>query len=268
MKIRLGLPLLGGQLVEGAKVLKTPVLVSANAARKGGKWRLDYTQLEGLDVALDSAGFVAWAHYGGFPWSLGEYLDLVSRHPWAWWAQMDACCEAEIATDRAAVEFRMMETARLWTLCSDAARAAGISQPMPVLQGRTPADYLRSLAMLERRVDRLPPFVGVGSMCRREVGGYEGLISVVDTLDRALPAHAQLHLFGVKGSALSSLSSFGGRVESIDSMAWDVAARRRAHRESASCSMDLRVEEMGRWLEAQGAALKRPRAVQIGLGLM
>lgn len=50
-----------------------------------------------MDVALDSAGFVAWAHYGDFPWTVEQYVALAASRPWAWWASMDACCEPEVA---------------------------------------------------------------------------------------------------------------------------------------------------------------------------
>ena len=54
---------------------------------------------------------------------------------------------------------------------------------MPVLQGRTPSDYIRCLDALEGLM--LPgTVVGVGSMCRRPIHGPEGLIAVVERLSR------------------------------------------------------------------------------------
>src|SRR3546814_17495744 len=74
---------------------------------------------------------------------------------------------------------------------------------MPVIQGRRPDDYERCLDGLALDYG-LTPLIGVGSMCRREVSGPEGLIAVFDHLDRILPKGVMLHGFGVKGTALRS----------------------------------------------------------------
>ena len=85
-------------------------------------------------------------------------------------------------------------------------------------------------------------------------------------LDEALPAHVRLHLFGVKGEALSKLGRLAGRVQSIDSMAWDKAASWQASNASAvmgervSCTLDMRVGHLRRWYTAQGARLQRAAA--------
>jgi hypothetical protein len=73
-------------------------------------------------------------------------------------------------------------------------------------------------------VGELPALVGVGSVCRRDLSGRAGLLAVVEALDRALPPRTRLHLFGVKGSAIRRLAGHP-RVPSVDSMAWDLAAR-------------------------------------------
>ncbi|MCE3544045.1 hypothetical protein LXJ56_28100, partial [Escherichia coli] len=57
---------------------------------------------------------------------------------------------------------------------------------MPVLQGRVPDDYVRSLDAIGGLI--LPgTVVGIGSMCRRPIHGPEGLIAVVERLTRILP---------------------------------------------------------------------------------
>lgn len=265
--VRLGLPLVGGALPAGAKGLGAPVLVSANAlARYRGRgadrtfssFRLNAPDLDGLDVALDSAGFVAHAHYGTFPWAIEDYIDLAASRRWAWWAQMDACCEAEIARDRGAVRLRQAETIRLLGQCDARARTRGIAPPIPVLQGRSPADYVWHAEQIWL-ADR--PLVGVGSMCRRDVGGPEGLVAVVEALDQVLPAGCRMHLFGVKSDGLAVLASHP-RVASIDSMAWDFGART-AHRTGRN--MAIRVDAMRRWYGRQLAAVEGAGAQQPGL---
>lgn len=121
--MRMGLPETGGTLVKAA--LHWPVLVSAGAMWDP-KRHLFIGPAPGLreiaDVALDSAGFTAQTHHGGYPWTPAQYVELAVLHPphragppihWAWWAQMDLCCEPEIAHDRDAVRARVDGTAAL-----------------------------------------------------------------------------------------------------------------------------------------------------------
>jgi len=277
MMVRIGLPLVGGALPAGARILGAPVLVSANAlaryrrvAEPGsrsllsrGGWR-DFAgfrrapDLDGMDVALDSAGFVAWAHYGGFPWRIEDYVQLAASRRWTWWAQMDACCEEEIAPRRGTVRLRQAETIRLLAECRAGARRAGMSMPMPVLQGRTPADYVWHASQIDLGDAQI---VGVGSVCRRSAGGPEGVLAVVDALDRVLPAQVRLHLFGVKSDAMSQVAA-NPRVASVDSMAWDMAARAEVR---TGRTMAVRVAAMGRWYAAQIAAVGRAPGMQAGL---
>lgn len=280
--IRVGLPLPGGALPRAARRLGAKVLVSANALarRRDGDvvgFRTQLPDLDGLDVALDSAGFVAWAHYGGFPWSVEMYVgELVAGHPWTWWAQMDACCEPEMAGDRVAVRMRQAETIRLLGECEAVARRFGVAPPVPVLQGWTPDDYVWhareiGLHVTDRAEGRawMPDLVGVGSMCRRQTFGPNGLVAVVAALDRVLPTDVGLHLFGVKSEGLALLARHP-RVASVDSMAWDVAARNRARDAGVSCSMAHRSAVMGEWYATQMAAVGRlemvPGALALGSG--
>lgn len=265
--IRIGLPLVGGALPAAARALGAPVLVSANAfaryrghgeGREFAGFRASAPDLDGLDVALDSAGFVAHARYGGFPWSPEAYVQLAASRPWAWWAQMDACCEAEIAGSRGIVRLRQAETIRLLGVCERLARDAGIAPPMPVLQGRTVEDYVWHVRQLGARLDGAA-LVGVGSMCRRHVAGPDGLLAVVDALDRVLPPGVRLHLFGVKSSGLAALAAHH-RVASVDSMAWDSGAR--YANKFASRTMSVRTVAMRAWHGAQVSAVASPAPFQ------
>jgi len=89
--------------------------------------------------------------------------------------------------------------------------------------------------------------MGIGSVCRRHLHGPDGLLVILNKLDRELPAGVRLHLFGVKGDAIRHLRDLP-RVQSVDSMAWDLAARR--EREGSSRIED-RSEAMRRWYLAQ-----------------
>lgn len=270
--IMVGLPhLSAGKLIERARALQQPVLVSANAL---SRWSLQRGWREwagwstsrlgnatGLhSLCLDSAGFSAMRRYGGYPWSIDDYVGLAACHPFRWWASIDYCVEREIAGNRDEVLDRISRTIRANIDCRIRAEDRGIAASfMPVIQGRLPCDYERCADALHKAIERAG-LVGVGSMCRRAIHGPEGLIAVVDHLDRVLPPRVRLHLFGVKGEALHYLTPFSPRVASIDSQAYGVAARATARREGRSKS-DLAVADaMEHWVRVQLKRLRqRPR---------
>jgi len=264
VQVRVGVPLTGGQLVAAARERGYPVLFSANAfartyprghEREGyfKAFRLpDAVQFAGLDAALDSAGFVAAVRYGDYRWTVDDYLDLVQAHPWAFWAAMDYCVEPQIAGDRPLRLLRMAATANMLGRCRAEARNRGVKAPMPVIQGWTPAEYITCAQWLP--ITDWPELVGVGSVCRREVHGPDGILAILAALDAYLPAHCKVHLFGVKSTALALLAHHP-RVASVDSMAWDVQARaeRRTGRD-----MQFRIGHMERWADKQQKIANRP----------
>jgi hypothetical protein len=278
--MRVGLPEVNGRLPTAAERLGLPVLVSASrlwdARRRRFRARGENTWE--LDIALDSAGFTVMKQWGGeYPWSVEEYVHLGLFDTWAWFSQPDLCCEPEIADSAAEVERRVAQSADLLAEARDIARELrsrecarlgvsfgasayqdcmgpeGMKWPMPVLQGWLPEHYRDSV----RRVDavlggRWPEMVGVGSVCRRDIHGEDGLLSILAALDEVLPEDVGLHLFGVKGGAVPHLTPYLHRIASLDSMAWDFAARRSQHRKPADLApMDWRIQHMTRWAGQQ-----------------
>lgn len=234
MEFRIGIPKLSGQIARALHRLRQPGMVSAGALWRPKTERFGSPGLLSLrmDLALDSGGFVA-ASRGGFPWTVEQYVTLACTWAWAWWSQMDMPCEKTLAPDQAAVRARVEETARLLTLClAEARRQRGdrgaypwMRDPVPVLQGRMPDDYAYSAELAAKVLGgELPDFIGVGSMCTRQVGGPDGVLAIVEALDRILPPRVELHLYGVKGDALRHLKG-SSRVRSCDSMGWDDRAR-------------------------------------------
>lgn len=271
VKVRIGVPTPGGRLVAAARERRYPVLFSANAfartyavghEREGffKDFRLpEADQFEGLDAALDSAGFVAAVRYGDYRWSVEDYFDLVQSHPWSWYASMDYCCEPQIAQDRPLRLLRMAATAYMLGRCNAEAAYRGLAKPMPVLQGWTPDEYVTCAQWLP--LIEWPDLIGIGSVCRRPVNGSDGVLAILNAVDAILPEHVRVHLFGVKSTALQQIAGHR-RVTSVDSMAWDVAARneRRTGRD-----MDFRIGHMQRWADKQNAIATRfsaPCAVQ------
>lgn len=271
--IRIGCPETTGALPHAIKQLGASALVSAGALWVTGRgWRGSYFRepgsiMSGIDVALDSAGFTRGR--SGYPWTVAQYVRLAGRWPWTWWAQMDLPCEQELAPDRAAVLDRVHRSAVLYVECAelldiyarpfevDGGRiCTGRKFPplVPVLQGRRPEDYLLSRDLLQRACGgRLPDLVGVGSVCTRPLRGPEGLLPILEVLDRELPQHVSLHLFGVKGRALQHAS--GSRILSMDSMAWDARARWAANEQNRPAARTPeRINHMRAWYEAQRRA--------------
>ena len=225
-------------------------------------WRLgQLANAHGLaSLDLDSAGFVATRAYGGFPWSIDAYMDLAEAFPFRRVASLDYCTEHEIAGDREEVLDRVSRTIRANRDCLAQAATRGLlDRFMPVIQGRRREDY-------ERCVDALWPVmvpgavIGVGSMCRREIAGPEGVVAIFEHLDRILPSTVRLHGFGVKGSALPYLTPLAPRIASIDSQAFGGSARREALRRGISKTDALVADHLERWLCVQHARLREPAA--------
>ena len=268
IEIVVGLPhLSNGPILARAKMMQQPMLISANCLSKWrdrGGWRSwegwrhgQLANAAGLrSIDLDSAGYVLASRYGGFPWSIADYMALAANYPFRRIAAADYCCEHQIAGDRDQVLDRISRTVATNRECRERAADLGIIERlMPVLQGRRPEDYSRCAEALHLSM-RPGTVVGIGSMCRRDIHGPEGLIAVVRHLDSVLPTGIRLHLFGVKGSALPWLLPFAHRVASIDSQAWGTAARREAHRTARSKTDVFAADHMERWTATQLARLQ------------
>jgi len=238
-----------------AKTLGVPVLVSANSLwdnerQKFRGWRryLDY------DTTLDSGGFVAMKQYGGFRFSAEQYATLARDMRPTWWAQMDFCCEPEIAADQRVVFQRIDMTVEQLHECRRAAASCGAPPPTPVLQGWAPADYCQGPAYDQGF--QWPDLVGIGSVCRRSLHGPAGIMAVMEALNAKVPPHVKFHLFGVKSTAVARIiEHFPNRVASIDSMAWSSAARWEAYLRKVSCNSGLRISHLDRWVNKQAVVV-------------
>ncbi|MBA4751450.1 MAG: hypothetical protein H2055_04370 [Sphingopyxis sp.] len=271
IEIIVGLPHLSeGPLLKRARAMGVPVLISANSLsrwkprdgwREWAGWRLGtLANARGLrSLDLDSGGFSAMVRYNCIPWSVDDYMALAASFPFRRFASLDYCTEAAIAADREEVLDRIARTVRLNIECHTRAVDHGIiSAFMPVIQGRLPEDYLRTLDGIAHLL-RPGMVIGVGSTCRRPIHGREGLIAVYDCLDRNLPSWVRLHGFGNKGRALSYLAAFGDRIASIDSSAYGVSARQEALHNGRPKTDLLVADHMTRWIERQSARLSEAR---------
>ncbi|WP_199039929.1 MULTISPECIES: hypothetical protein [unclassified Dyella] len=269
--MRVGVPHSRGRLA--ATVAEGhPVMVSASAFWDRQKQRFTdaWGPLSCADVALDSAGFTAvrnWQEKGQqpgmasvYPWTVEQYVDLAEDLNPSWFSAPDRCCEREVAEDAEARRMRISTTAVLLeeTLRCVAERwAAGpttLRPCTPIVQGWTVDDYRRSLDLTMEVWCKFnvlfdpPALIGIGSVCRRDLNDPKhGVFSILEGLIPHLPSRARLHLFGVKGTACARLFEYP-EVASVDSMAWDVAARHRAHREGRSNTVASRLDAVSSWM--------------------
>lgn len=294
--VRVGLPYGSlGALFVMARQLSAPVMISMGSMFRDGKFTPIGRAADFTDAAVDSGGFTAMMQ-GGYRWTVSEHVDFIvtcrgdgaRRFPWAWWAAMDYCCEPEIASNRAEVERRMRLTVETFGETLDYLNdwrqegVNGVPNPVPTLQGRTADDYVRCACEMAAVIDAhdpctcpftddggencpaewhrehagLPELVGIGSVCRRPVHGPEGILTILAALDPVLPAHVRLHLFGVKGATLGHIAPYLHRIASIDSMAWDFAARESAKKMGVPYSVEHRAAEMATWYGKQQARIR------------
>ena len=177
-------------------------------------------------VVIDSGGFSEMVLFGEWRTAGREYAVLGRRYVQEignidWLAAQDMMCEP-FMLEKTGLSIRThqaMSTASYLELMDRAPELPWL----PVLQGWTPADYLRHYELYLKAGVEHPVGWGIGSVCRRQT-----FVEARYTI-RELHAHGiRLHGFGVKTAALSSLAPW---LCSSDSMAWNQDARREAARE-------------------------------------
>lgn len=213
--------------------VKVPLFVSDRQLRRYRRLRPATTET----WALDSGAFSELQLHGG--WAHGptpaEYVARARRYSrqigrLAWIAQQDWPCEPIVrfggvgqgglrfaGTGASVLEHQQRTVANLLEL-----RCLASELPIaPVLQGWTPTDYRRAVAMFhDAGIDlAAEPIVGVGSVCRRQ--GSAQAADIIAAVCQAVPG-IRLHGFGVK---IAGLLRFGHLLTSADSMSWSYAAR-------------------------------------------
>ncbi|TPN44414.1 hypothetical protein FJ981_27850 [Mesorhizobium sp. B1-1-4] len=192
-----------------------------------------------VEVIIDSAAFTELNLHGGYRHGVEEYAaELYRLHMTAVVkiiaaVAQDYMCEAFMlektkaagASDGTVADHQRLTIERYDALKAEVDRLFNGGCPfpiMPVLQGYSPADYVRHVRMYG---DRLTPgmWVGVGSVCKRN-GDPIAIVNVLSAIHSVRP-DLLLHGFGIKQT---SLEHAGVRelLYSADSMAWSFAARR------------------------------------------
>lgn len=192
------------------------VSVNRLATRKG-----DFAAGEWI---MDSGAFSTILKHGGYPEPVEAYAKQINR--WKSCGTLlaavaqDYMCEAGMLkkTGLTIADHQRMTIERYDAL-------VGLVPDvyiMPVLQGWTPADYVRHLRAYGDRL-KAGAWVGVGSVCKRNSNPMSVFI-VLSAIKDARP-DLRLHGFGLKITALSS-PYIRELLETSDSMAWSFAGRR------------------------------------------
>jgi len=272
--VRVGIPLVSGELFQHGIASGLPLMFSANAFsrvdahRRFVGFRLDAAAAipPNADCALDSAGFVAASVFGDYRFSVDQYLDLVATRPWTFYSAMDYCVEPQIAPNAAVRRLRLEATISRYWQCANRAEQRGLPRPLPILQGYFWEEY--AFCAEQFGISEDARLVGIGSVCRRHLHGPDGVLAIVQALDKVLPLSTKLHYFGLKGTAASALlGEFPHRFGSSDSMAWDLAVRRacptgRTQVMRAAAMMDWHTRETGKLREAPCPLPRVPLAVR------
>lgn len=299
LEVRVGIPQKAGKLAFHAFNEGYKAMVSANAFWnvKSAQFAVPtYSDLYDIPFALDSAGFVAHHLFkqkgkqdgiaGVYPWTYGQYVALAADLSPDWWSQPDMCCENEIAANQEEIDYRVNATATLlegtlrilyaWQdkmamSHSEIDICNLLKPPVPIIQGRTADDYLRSLDMLLEVWQRWEPWlapprlIGLGSVCRRSTDHPDdGLYAILQRLDGKLPKGMAVHLFGVKGTALEEVKKLPW-INSTDSMAFDYGARVKARKAGCSNTHQHRSAEMTRWMTKAESRITVKSGSQLGL---
>ena len=177
------------------------------------------------DWIMDSGAFRTIEVHGGYPEPPEAYAAQIRR-----WARngnllaavsQDYMCEPHML---AITGLTIADHQRLTIERYDALMACDLGGVylMPVLQGYTPADYVRHLEMYGDRLAH-GAWVGVGSVCKRN-GDPAAIEEVLLAIKRRRP-DLRLHGFGIKTTALRS-PIVRALLWTADSMAWSFAARK------------------------------------------
>jgi hypothetical protein len=173
-------------------------------------------------VVIDSGGFSElehgeWRTSGKTYAALGRrYVEEIGNVQWL--ASQDMMCEPfMLANTGLSVRTHQAMTVAGYLELMD--RAPDLPW-LPVLQGWTPADYLRHVEMYAASgVDLASlPIVGLGSVCRRQT-----FVEARYTIRELHALGIKQHGFGIKTAAIPTLSPW---LKTTDSQAWAQRARR------------------------------------------
>lgn len=171
---------------------------------------------------MDSGAFTEISTHGRWRTEPDEYAKQVNR--WATNGNLLAAATQDYMCEPFILEktgLTIPDHQRLTVQRFVALRSLCGSIIMPVLQGYSPADYVRHINMYGVHLPA-GTWCGVGSVCKRN-GTPESVADVLRAIKTARP-DLKLHGFGLKITALEN-AAVKAMLHSSDSMAWSHAAR-------------------------------------------
>jgi len=168
------------------------------------------------NLFIDSGGYSLMLETGEHD-SVNDYLDYVEAVDANIAAMQDYPCEPGILNeyDRTVADHQAMTVDRARANLNEM-RVRGLNtEPMAVLQGWEPDDYLNCIDMF-REAGVLTDYIGIGTVCRRNA--ETEIREIVNTVHNELP-NRKLHAFGVKKSILK-YPDMRDALDSVDSSAW------------------------------------------------
>ena len=116
--------------------------MSANAFGKDRKFRAHEVLLDiEVPFTLDCGGFTAMKRYGGYRWTIWDYVELATELRPLWWSAMDYCCEPEIANNPDEVTPRVRNT--VYSLAKTIATVVAWNRELPGLQATPPMPVIQ-----------------------------------------------------------------------------------------------------------------------------
>lgn len=167
----------------------------------------------GKEWFLDSGAFTYLKQYGKFPFTIGKYLNVVSRQKPNHWACMDWCCEPTV---QKVTGLNVLQ--HIGNTVENGRQLIDFDKDhfVMVLQGWDVRDYLTCLDYV-RDYDLITPTMGVGTICGRT--DKKEVFNILKSLKAELPDYVRLHCFGLSINLLKYKEIFD-RVDSIDTFAW------------------------------------------------
>jgi hypothetical protein len=204
-----------GSARKALQQLNEPNVMLSYATENNNPWECE-------QLFLDSGGYSLMLDTGEHP-PADEYIDYVENADPAYFALQDFPCEPDVLDTYGQSVFNHREfSVEYSTHCLALANDRAIdAEPVAVLQGWEPDDYLRCIERYEQE-GLLTDAVGIGSVCRRNAD--TDIREIVLTICDVLPER-HLHAFGVKRDVLSYPAVLRA-LDSADSLAYDWSYQR------------------------------------------
>lgn len=186
---------------------------------------------------IDSGGYSFLVGNGGYTDSYEEYLSYVRRVGADYYALRDYPCTPELRDKlNASVGEQQARTIARIEEGLEAHEERGLeAEPVAVLQGWHPHDYLRHIDNLRDR-GLLTETVGIGSLVRENATGQIRL--VIEAVGNELP-NRDIHGFGVKGPTLRA-RYIREHLTSVDTQSYDLETRYAVREDGETITRDWR----------------------------